>query len=62
MRVSEVIDTYRAIFKRAELKKREIDMAHTGSNRGWRGFRAGEFPGFEARNWGGGDSSFCSRF
>eukprot|EP00040_Diaphanoeca_grandis_P005962 m.35334 g.35334 ORF g.35334 m.35334 type:complete len:372 (-) comp17116_c0_seq1:268-1383(-) len=34
-RVSEVIDTYRAFFQRPEAEKRRIDMALTGSNRGW---------------------------
>jgi isopenicillin N synthase-like dioxygenase len=34
-RVSEVIETYRAFFKRPEAEKREVDMARTGSNRGW---------------------------
>jgi len=34
-RVTEVIETYRAFFKRPEAQKREIDMSVTGSNRGW---------------------------
>jgi isopenicillin N synthase-like dioxygenase len=34
-RVSEVIEVYRAFFKRPEADKREVDMAQTGSNRGW---------------------------
>ena len=34
-RVSEVIETYRAFFKLPEAKKRGLDMARTGSNRGW---------------------------
>jgi isopenicillin N synthase-like dioxygenase len=34
-RVRDVIETYRAFFKRTEAEKSEIDMAKTGSNRGW---------------------------
>jgi isopenicillin N synthase-like dioxygenase len=34
-RVSEVIETYRAFFKRPEIEKRQVDMSRTGSNRGW---------------------------
>ena len=34
-RVSEVIETYRAFFKLPEAEKRDLDMARTGSNRGW---------------------------
>ena len=35
VRVSDVIETYRAFFKRPEHEKREIDMARTAANRGW---------------------------
>jgi isopenicillin N synthase-like dioxygenase len=34
-RVSKVIETYRTFFKRPEAEKREVNMAQTGSNRGW---------------------------
>lgn len=34
-RVTQVIETYRAFFKRPEAEKARIDMARTGSNRGW---------------------------
>ncbi|MEW9918631.1 isopenicillin N synthase family dioxygenase [Marimonas sp. MJW-29] len=34
-RVSEVIETYRALFKLPEDRKAAYDMARTGSNRGW---------------------------
>ncbi|MEL6452597.1 MAG: 2-oxoglutarate and iron-dependent oxygenase domain-containing protein [Pseudomonadota bacterium] len=34
-RVSAVIEVYRAFFKRPEAEKRAVDMARTGSNRGW---------------------------
>lgn len=34
-RVSEVIETYRAFFHLDEAAKRALDMAQTGSNRGW---------------------------
>ncbi|WP_415403200.1 isopenicillin N synthase family dioxygenase [Tateyamaria sp. SN3-11] len=34
-RVEEVIETYRAFFKLPEAQKRDLDMARTGSNRGW---------------------------
>lgn len=34
-RVSEVIETYRGFFHRSAAQKRKLDMAQTGSNRGW---------------------------
>lgn len=34
-RVTEVIETYRAFFHLREAQKRPLDMARTGSNRGW---------------------------
>lgn len=34
-RVREVIETYRAFFHLPETQKRDVDMARTGSNRGW---------------------------
>ena len=34
-RVSEVIDTYRAFFKRSGHEKGQIDMVRTGSDRSW---------------------------
>ena len=34
-RVVEVIETYRAFFKRADADKHALDMARTGANRGW---------------------------
>lgn len=34
-RVAEVIETYRAFFHLPEAEKRALDMAQTGSNRGW---------------------------
>ncbi|WP_299145179.1 2-oxoglutarate and iron-dependent oxygenase domain-containing protein [uncultured Tateyamaria sp.] len=34
-RVEEVIETYRAFFRQPETAKRALDMARTGSNRGW---------------------------
>lgn len=34
-RVREVIETYRAFFHLPEKEKRSVDMARTGSNRGW---------------------------
>lgn len=35
VRVEEVIDTYRSFFHLNEAHKRDLDMARTGSNRGW---------------------------
>jgi isopenicillin N synthase-like dioxygenase len=35
VRVEEVIDTYRSFFNLNEAHKRDLDMARTGSNRGW---------------------------
>lgn len=34
-RVREVIEVYRAFFKQPEVAKQALDMARTGSNRGW---------------------------
>ena len=34
-RVQEAIEAYRAFFKRPEAEKARVDMARTGSNRGW---------------------------
>ncbi|WP_223421116.1 isopenicillin N synthase family dioxygenase [Tateyamaria pelophila] len=34
-RVTEVIETYRTFFHRSAAQKRQLDMAQTGSNRGW---------------------------
>jgi isopenicillin N synthase-like dioxygenase len=36
-RVCEVIETYRAFFHLPEARKRDVDMARTGANRGWGG-------------------------
>ena len=33
--ITGVIDAYRAFFKLSEVQKAEVDMARTGSNRGW---------------------------
>lgn len=34
-RVGEVIETYRSFFQQPDAMKRSVDMARTGSNRGW---------------------------
>ncbi|MFT5785919.1 MAG: hypothetical protein ACI9KK_001270 [Ascidiaceihabitans sp.] len=48
VRVSVVIDTFRASFKRTEYKKSQIDMARTRSGCGW--FRASDSTGLEVQN------------